>query len=147
MNISSIIVQTRQENYDKVVEMLKESGLCDYHFGDKDKGKIIITIEGEGVEEEIKKLTAIQSMPFIAAADMMQSYQEELDEAIRELNAADEIPACSMMTPSMPRISSITGILKRDFKYIQEHIYVSHDQIHYQEQSFGQMVYRTARQF
>jgi nitrate reductase NapD len=92
MNISSIVVQCKQENYESVKKMLEESELCDYHFGDKAVGKIIITIEGKGVEEEIKKLTTIQTMPGVIAADMMQSYQEELDEEIRKLEAAGDVP-------------------------------------------------------
>ncbi len=94
MNISSIVVQCRSEFYDEVRQQLEQSGLCDYHFGDKEKGKIIITIEGEDVEEEIKKLTAIQEMPHIIAADMMQTYQEEmLDEEVRKLEEEDAVPA------------------------------------------------------
>ncbi|MCD6654461.1 MAG: chaperone NapD [Sulfurovum sp.] len=92
MNISSIVVQVRSEKYDDVKNALETSGLCDYHFGDKEKGKIIITIEGENVEEEIKKLKGIQAIPGVIAADMMQTYQEELDKAIRELEAADSVP-------------------------------------------------------
>jgi nitrate reductase NapD len=92
MNISSIVVQCRSEYYDEVTERLKESGLCDYHFGDKNKGKIIITIEGEDVEDEIKKLTAIQAMPHVIAADMMQTYQEDmLDNEIKKLEEADPV--------------------------------------------------------
>ena len=41
MNISSIVVQVRSEKYDDVKNALETSGLCDYHFGDKEKGKII----------------------------------------------------------------------------------------------------------
>ena len=79
MNISSIVVQTTPKFLDEVVEGLKASELCDYHFHDE-KGRIIVTIEGEGVEEEIKKLTAIQEMPHVVAADMSFAYSEnELD--------------------------------------------------------------------
>jgi len=93
MNISSIVVQCRSDYYDEVKARLEQSGLCDYHFGDQGKGKIIITIEGEDVEEEIKKLTAIQEMPHVIAADMMQTYQEEmLDEEVRKLDEADLVP-------------------------------------------------------
>ena len=56
MNVSSIVVQVKPENYDMVKEDLEASGICDYHFGDKEKGKMIVTIDGTGVEEEIKKL-------------------------------------------------------------------------------------------
>ena len=87
MNISSIIVKTRPENYDAVWLNLQESGICDVHFGEKDKGIIIITIEGESVEEEIEKLNKIENMPFIISADMHMSYcEEELDKMMEEID-------------------------------------------------------------
>lgn len=92
MNISSIVVQTRSERYDEVKAALEASELCDYHFGDKEKGKMIVTIEGKNVEEEIKKLKGVQAIPGVIAADMMQTYQEELDDAIKELEAAENVP-------------------------------------------------------
>ncbi|RUM66798.1 MAG: nitrate reductase [Sulfurospirillum sp.] len=93
MNISSIVIQCTKEHFDEVKEWCEKSDLCDYHFGDPSIGKIIVTIEGEGVSEEIAKLTKIQQNPHIIAADMMMSYQEELDEEIKKLNAADPVPA------------------------------------------------------
>ena len=93
MNISSIVIQCRQEYFDEVKNWCESSEICDYHFGDPSKGKIIVTIEGEGVEEEIKKLTTIQQVPHVIAADMMMSYQEELDEEIKKLEAADPVPS------------------------------------------------------
>ncbi len=93
MNISSIVVQVKSENYIEVKEALEASGLCEYHFGDQEKGKLIITIEGQDVEEEIKKLVAIQKIPGVLAADMMQTYQEDqLDEEIKRLEAEDPVP-------------------------------------------------------
>jgi len=80
MNISSIIVKTLPKNYDAVWLNLQESNLCDVHFGDKNKGIIIVTIEGESVEEEIDKLAQIENMPFIISTQMHMSYcKEELD--------------------------------------------------------------------
>jgi nitrate reductase NapD len=84
MNISSIIVKTRPEHYDAVWLNLQESDLCDVHFGDKEKGIIIITIEGECVEEEIEKLNKIEQMPFIISADMHMSYCEEELEKMKD---------------------------------------------------------------
>ena len=92
MNISSIVVQVKPENYDGVKEELEASGVCEYHFGEKEKGKMIVTVEGKDVEEEIKKLVRIQTTKGVLAADMMQTYQEDLDDAIKELEAADEVP-------------------------------------------------------
>ena len=83
MNISSIVVQTTPKFLDEVVQTLKESDVCDYHFHDE-KGRVIVTIEGEGVEEEIKKLTAIQEMPHVVAADMSFAYSEDELDAERD---------------------------------------------------------------
>jgi len=116
MNISSIVVQVNRDNYDKLVDLLKQSELCDYHFGDKTKGKIIVTIEGKDVSEEIAKLTAIQAMPRVIAADMMQTYQEDmLDDEIEHLNAQGPVPA--MLNDDNLNIGDIVynGDLKKKF--------------------------------
>lgn len=92
MNISSIVVQCKQEHYDKVQKWCEESEICDFHFGDKEKGKIIVTIEGEDVSEEIEKLKQIQTAPYVIAADMMMTYQEDmLDEEIKKLEETDPV--------------------------------------------------------
>jgi len=94
MNVSSIVVQVLQTNIDELVEQLKNSELCEYHLHDKDKGKIIITIVGKDVGEEIEKLVKIQEMPLVMSADMMMTYQEDsLDEEIKNLDAQDPVPA------------------------------------------------------
>ena len=117
MNISSIVVQVLPQNYDLVKTELEEGEICDYHFGDKDKGKMIVTIEGTGVEEEIKKLVAIQQTKNILAADMMQTYQEELEEAIKELQEADVIPDMLNMDSVDVRDIIYNGDLrKKDFQ-------------------------------
>jgi nitrate reductase NapD len=84
MNISSIIVKVKPENYDAVWLNLQECEFCDVHFGEKEKGVIIITIEGETVEEEIEKLNKIEQMPMIISADMHMSYCEEELDKLRE---------------------------------------------------------------
>ena len=92
MNISSIVVQTRPEFVEEVVENLKKSGVCDYHLHDA-KGRIIVTIEGEGVSEELKKLRVIEAIPHVIAADMQMAYsEEELDEHIEVLKNRDAVP-------------------------------------------------------
>ena len=54
MNVSSIVVQTTPKFLDEVVESLKNCEACDYHLHDE-KGRVIITIEGEDVSEELGK--------------------------------------------------------------------------------------------
>lgn len=92
MNISSIVIKVKQENYDELVKELQKNDVCDYHFGDKEQGKIIVTIDGEEVDDEIKKTSFLQNMKYVISAEMMQTYQEDLDVAIKELNEADPIP-------------------------------------------------------
>ena len=92
MNISSIVIQTLPKHLESVIADLKKSGVCDYHFHDE-KGRVIVTIEGEGVKEELEKLRVIEAIPHIIAADMQMAYSEdELDEHMEILNNADAVP-------------------------------------------------------
>lgn len=92
MNISSIVVQTVPKFLDEVVESLKSCEVCDYHMHDE-KGRIIITIEGNGVKEELEKLRVIEAIPHVIAADMQMAYSEdELDEHMKVINNADAVP-------------------------------------------------------
>ncbi len=115
MNISSIVIQCKQEDYDKVKAWCEKSDICDYHFGEQKIGKIIVTIEGAGVEEEIAKLTQIQAAEGVITADMMMSYQEELDDEIKKLEAADDVPA--MLNDDTIDVKDIVyhGDLKKKF--------------------------------
>lgn len=92
MNISSIVVQTVPKYLDEVVESLKSCEVCDYHMHDE-KGRIIITIEGEGVKEELEKLRVIENIPHVVAADMQMAYSEdELEQHMEILDNADAVP-------------------------------------------------------
>lgn len=93
MNISSIVVQTSPQHVEEVAQLLKNADYCDYHFHDE-KGRIIVTIEGAGVEEEIAKLVKIQEMAHVIAADMSFAYSEdELNEERDKLElAGTELP-------------------------------------------------------
>ena len=92
MNISSIVVQTLPKYLEEVVVSLKESEACDYHMHDE-KGRIIVTIEGNGVSEELEKLRVIENIKHVASADMQMAYSEdELDEHMEVINGADIVP-------------------------------------------------------
>jgi nitrate reductase NapD len=92
MNISSIVVQTTPKYIEEVVQSLKACSVCDYHMHDE-KGRIIITIEGNGVKEELEKLRVIENIPHVIAADMQMAYSEdELDEHMEVLNESDIVP-------------------------------------------------------
>ncbi|MDN5087689.1 chaperone NapD [Aliarcobacter butzleri] len=92
MNISSIVVQTLPKNLEEVVKALKASGVCDYFMHDE-LGRVIVTIEGDGVQEELKKLKVIEAIPNIISADMQMAYsQEELDSHLEVLENSDAVP-------------------------------------------------------
>jgi nitrate reductase NapD len=92
MNISSIVVQTTPKYLDEVVETLKKSDVCDYHMHDE-LGRIIITIEGDGVQEELKKLKVIEAIPHVISADMQMAYsEEELSSHMDVLENSDVVP-------------------------------------------------------
>lgn len=113
MNVSSIVVQTVPKFLDEVVESLKSCEACDYHFHDE-KGRIIVTIEGNGVSEELEKLKVVENIPHVVAADMQMAYSEdELDEHIEVLNSKDAVP--KMLNDDEMRVEDIVyrGDLKK----------------------------------
>ena len=66
MNVSGVLVQTRPEEVEAVIQRLKDSNICDvYTHGEL--GRIVVTIEGEGIDEEIEKLKAIQQIKGVIA--------------------------------------------------------------------------------
>jgi nitrate reductase NapD len=92
MNISSIVVQTLPKYLDQVVNDLKNCEACDYHMHDE-KGRVIVTIEGDGVSEELRKLKVIEAIPHVITADMQMAYSEdELDEHMDILSNNDIVP-------------------------------------------------------
>ncbi len=92
MNISSIVVQTLPKYLEEVVQNLKNNEACDYHMHDE-KGRVIITIEGDGVAEELKKLSIIEAIPHVITADMQMAYSEdELDAHMEIIANGDAVP-------------------------------------------------------
>lgn len=113
MNISSIVVQTRPEFLEQVVSDIKECGVCDYHMHDE-LGRVIITIEGSGVAEELKKLKVIEAIPHVISADMQMAYSEdELDEHMDVLENSDAVPHILHDEDIKPEEIIYNGDLKR----------------------------------
>jgi len=92
MNISSIVVQSLPEYVEEVVESLKNCDACDYHLHDE-KGRVIITIEGDGVSQELERLRVVEAIPHVISADMQMAYSEdELNEHMEVINDRDVVP-------------------------------------------------------
>ncbi|BAF70907.1 chaperone NapD [Nitratiruptor sp. SB155-2] len=92
MNVSSCVVRCNPEDVESVKKRIEESGVCDIHIVDE-KGYIIVTIEGDGIEEEINKLKTLQFLEGVLSAEMVFSYSEDELEALREdLDIQDPVP-------------------------------------------------------
>ena len=95
MNISSIIIKVLPQNFEEVLKSVEESGVCEVHFAEKEKGTIVVTVEGKGVEEEIEKVRILEALPKVISADMHLSYcEDELNEMQKDFDfnkAVDEI--------------------------------------------------------
>ena len=93
MNVSSIVVQARNEYIDGLVEEIKSCDFCDYHFHDASIGKIIVTVEGEGIEQEMANVRKIEALKHVISAEMMMAYSEdELDKEREALGKSDIVP-------------------------------------------------------
>ncbi len=93
MNISSVVVQAKPEDVKGLIEIFSNCAFCEYHFSDEKTGKIILTVEGEGVDEEIEKIKIIQQTPNVISADMMMAYsEEELEREKEKIDLNNEIP-------------------------------------------------------
>ncbi len=114
MNISSIVVQTRPEYLESVLDDIKKCEVCDYHFHDE-KGRIIVTIEGEDVSEELGKLKVIEQINHVIAADMQMSYSEdELERHMKVLDSAEAVP--KVLQGDTTKIDPATVIYNGDLK-------------------------------
>ncbi len=113
MNISSIVVQTVPKFLDQLVQDIKDCDACDYHMHDE-KGRIIITIEGEGVSEELKKMKIIEQLPHVVSAQMQMAYSEdELDMHMQRLKNADAVPRMLHDNDIRPEEIIYNGDLKK----------------------------------
>lgn len=90
MNVSSLVIRTAPEHVEKVIEMLRASGLCEVFFHDT-SGQIVVTIEGKDVGEEMRRLKGIQAIAHVAAADLVYSYSEhEVMEDLRKIDSLND---------------------------------------------------------
>ncbi len=76
VNISSIVVRTLPENLAETCRALTASGLCEIHFQDE-QGRVVVTIEGGDVDEEMRILQQIQTLPDVLSADLVYAYSEQ----------------------------------------------------------------------
>ncbi len=85
MNVSSIVVKTLPENMESVINSINEIDLCEVHFSNAE-GKIVVTIEGDSIQEQMESMKSIQGMPFVVSANLAYSYcEDELADALERI--------------------------------------------------------------
>ncbi len=88
MNVSSIVIKVTPDYVRSVIESLGSSDICEVHFHDE-QGRIVVTIEGKDIEEEMQKLKKIQGMPHVISAGLAYAYSEqELADAMKHITAS-----------------------------------------------------------
>ncbi|NOY52275.1 MAG: chaperone NapD [Deltaproteobacteria bacterium] len=81
MNVSGIVIQAEKGRVDEVISVLRKGSLCDVFFHDP-RGRIIVTLEGEYAEEEIRKVLQLERIPHVISVNLAYAYsEEELDRA------------------------------------------------------------------
>jgi len=93
MNISSIVVQTSVEHLQKVIDYINALDSCEVYFNDAE-GKIIATIEGESISEQMDRMMVIQRIPFVFSANLAYSYcEDELTNVLGQIkDTGDPVP-------------------------------------------------------
>ncbi len=93
MNISGVVVRTKPEHFKGVLKILEDTDFCDVHFHDK-KDRVIVTIEGNSVDEEMHKMKQIQCIANVLSAELVYSYSEDELEKAKNLfeKQVDPVP-------------------------------------------------------
>ncbi len=112
MNISSIVVKTKPEHVQEVRESLDKSGLCEVYLHD-DQGRIIVTIEGKDVNEEMNKVKQIHDISHVLSAQLSYSYSDE-----EFKNAAQEFKKIEDAVPDALKDDS--GTIESTFRDIKK---------------------------
>ena len=91
MNISGIVIKVKENKFHDVLDTLKCSNLCEVHF--YQDGKIVVTIDGDSTDEEIKRLKKIEMIEGVLSAEMVYAYSEhELESERSKIDMSEDVP-------------------------------------------------------
>lgn len=92
MNVSSIVVKTVPEHLQEVIADINAIDLCEVHFND-DEGKIVVTIEGENINDQMERMKKIQAIPNVVSANLSYSYtEEEVAAGLDQIMSSGNVP-------------------------------------------------------
>lgn len=88
MNISSVLIIAKKEHQDKLLKEIKLIKDCSVELNEDDK--IIVLIESECLDDELKAYKSLESLANIISINMVFSYQD-LDEDIQKASEAKNL--------------------------------------------------------
>jgi len=91
MNISSVIVLTRDSNNQDIIERLKSIPGCDVPISEG--VKLILTIEAEDIATETAAMKKIEETPGVVSAKLVYAYSEhELAKELEKVEQSADYP-------------------------------------------------------
>ncbi|HIV48713.1 chaperone NapD [uncultured Helicobacter sp.] len=91
MNISSIIVRAKRDDWENLLEEIGKVAYSEVALEDRDKGVIIATIEAPDTGADIQSLKQISALRGVLSADMHLSYMQDLEECRLDINEIAEL--------------------------------------------------------
>ena len=76
--ISGVLVASLPEHLDKVILAVDAIPWADVHYSDPD-GRLVVTVEGNGVDDSIERLAELQRLPNVLSASLAE-YRLEGDD-------------------------------------------------------------------
>lgn len=91
MNISSAVVKVREGQTEKVVSIIKSDKICEVAL--YKNNKIIVTMEAENLDGEIKAVKQLESIPEVLSVEIVYAYsEEELEQNRDKIERAGDFP-------------------------------------------------------
>lgn len=104
-NVSSLVVLCASSEIARLWEAINAISGAECHYKDE-SGKIIVTLESQSIEEEIKLLKQIEGLEGVISAQMIYAYHStELEGMREEIAQQDAIPAVLQEETSAEKIT------------------------------------------
>ena len=89
MNFSSVLIETEPHHLELLLTEISALPNTEVHFTDPDKGRIVVTLEAESVDDEVEELQRIKTLPQVLYAEMVYHYFENETEVVVPLPVLD----------------------------------------------------------
>lgn len=85
MNLSSVLILTKEENQEKLIQDINQVSNCSVEMSEN--GKIIVVIESENLEDELSSYKKLEKLSNIISISMVFSYQDLDDDIQKAINS------------------------------------------------------------